>query len=250
MTLDQILTEIERDETYEQMQMAKTENAINHKEFITWREFLNYFEDYREIEERNKKSKQIEKTRENIQKMMDPQQTEQADPDEEFKSLMETEKERRLQELPTIRPADQIDISEDQLQLIKDIYDANKEGNSVATVTFFMALRKNPEISKICSAIARDPEGTSRIPRETFQQVFDRMERELQQKSIDWATIIEYFTKLGRPLSKEEIKKLQEEDRRIKEEQEEQKRRETEAEQRKMARLMDDIAGEEDYETF
>ena len=45
--------------------------------------------------------------------MMDPQQTEQADPDEEFKSLMETEKERRLQELPTIRPADQIDISED-----------------------------------------------------------------------------------------------------------------------------------------
>ena len=57
MTLDQVLTEIERDETYEQMQMSKTENAINHKEFITWREFLNYFEDYREIEERNKKSK-------------------------------------------------------------------------------------------------------------------------------------------------------------------------------------------------
>ena len=95
------------------MQMAKTENAINHKEFITWREFLNYFEDYREIEERNKKSKQIEKTRENIQKMMDPQQADQNDPDEEFKSLMETEKERRLQELPTIRPADQIDISEE-----------------------------------------------------------------------------------------------------------------------------------------
>ena len=81
---------------------------------------------------------------------------------------METEKERRLQELPTLRPADQIDISEDQLQLIKDIYDANCEGNSVPTVTFFMALRKHPEISKINSAIARDPEGTSRIPKETF----------------------------------------------------------------------------------
>ena len=76
------------------------------------------------------------------------------------------------------------------------------------------------------------------------------MERELQQKSIDWATIIEYFTKLGRPLTKEEIKKLQEEDRRFREEQEEMKRRETEAEQRKMARLMDDIAGDEDYETY
>ena len=81
---------------------------------------------------------------------------------------METEKERRLQELPTIRPADQIDISEEQLQLIKDIFDANREGNSINTVTFFMSLRKNPEISKINSAIARDPEGTSRIPRETF----------------------------------------------------------------------------------
>ena len=121
---------------------------------------------------------------------------------------METEKERRLKELPTLRPADQIDITEDQLQLIKDIYDANKEGNAVNTVTFFMALRKHPEIRKINTAIARDPEGTSRIPRETFQQVFDRMERELQQKQIDWSTIIEYFTKLGRPLAKEEIKKL------------------------------------------
>lgn len=54
------------------MQLSKQEDAINHKEFITWREFLNYFEDYREIEERNKKSKQIEKTRENLQKMLDP----------------------------------------------------------------------------------------------------------------------------------------------------------------------------------
>ena len=53
------------------MQLSKQEDAINHKEFITWREFLNYFEDYREIEERNKKSKQIEKTRENLQKMLD-----------------------------------------------------------------------------------------------------------------------------------------------------------------------------------
>ena len=179
LTLDQVLTEIERDETYEQMQLSKLEDAINHKEFITWREFLNYFEDYREIEERNKKSKQIEKTRENLQKMLDPQQPEAVDQEEEFKSLMETEKERRLKELPTLRPADQIDITEDQLQLIKDIYDQNKEGNAVNTVTFFMALRKHPEIRKINTAIARDPEGTSRIPRETFQQVFDRMEREL-----------------------------------------------------------------------
>ena len=47
MTLDQILIEIELDEQYEQLHCtAKTEEQINHKEFITWREFLSYFEDY------------------------------------------------------------------------------------------------------------------------------------------------------------------------------------------------------------
>ena len=55
---------------------------------------------------------------------------------------------------------------------------------------------------------------------------------------------------MGRPLGKEEIRKLQEEDKRIREEQEELKRREEELERRKMARLMDDIAGEEDYEAY
>ena len=57
LTLDQVLVEIERDEMYEMSQMDKNEDAINHKEFITWREFVSYFEDYREIDERNKKSK-------------------------------------------------------------------------------------------------------------------------------------------------------------------------------------------------
>lgn len=31
------------------------------------------------------------------------------------------------------------------------------------------------------------------------------MENELQSKEVEWATIVEYFTKRGRPLSKEEI---------------------------------------------
>lgn len=34
--------------------MVKNSDSINHKEFITWKEFINYFNDYREIEERNK----------------------------------------------------------------------------------------------------------------------------------------------------------------------------------------------------
>ena len=43
LTLDQVFYEIERDEMYEMMQLSKQEDAINHKEFITWSEFLAYF---------------------------------------------------------------------------------------------------------------------------------------------------------------------------------------------------------------
>ena len=114
------------------------------------------------------------------------------------------------------------------------------------TVTFFMSLRKNKDIRKILSAIARDPEGHSRLPTETFQQVFDRMEKDMQVKTIEWPTVIEYFTKLGRPLSKDEIKKLQDEDKRMQEEEEEHKRREEEAERRRMARLLEEINDDND----
>lgn len=59
LTLDEVLVEIERDEMFEVVKMGKNSDQINHKEFITWREFMNYFQDYKEIEERNKRSKEI-----------------------------------------------------------------------------------------------------------------------------------------------------------------------------------------------
>ena len=65
---------------------------------------------------------------------------------------------------------------------------------------------------------------------------------------INWETIIEYFTKRGRPLSKDEIKKLQDQDQRVKLEAEEIKRKEEEIERRRVARLMEDIASGEDYD--
>lgn len=46
-------------------------------------------------------------------------------------------------------------------------------------LSLFTTMRKDPQIRTINSAIARDPAGFSRIPRETFQEVFDRMEREV-----------------------------------------------------------------------
>lgn len=60
----------------------------------------------------------------------------------------------------------------------------------------------------MASAIARDPEGTSRLPIETFQQVFDRMEMDMKGKVVEWTSVVEYFTKRGRPISKYEVERL------------------------------------------
>ena len=62
-------------------------------------------------------------------------------------SLMEKEKQRRMLELPKLRPADQIDISEKQLQLLRDLYDNQQSvpgKEAVYTIDFFLATRKNP----------------------------------------------------------------------------------------------------------
>ena len=114
-------------------------------------------EDYKEIEDRNKKSKKTEKS---SQANKNADKNEDFDPEAEFKSLLEQEKERRLKALPKLRPADQIDISEKHLQMIKDVFDGNKNQNGVS---FFVQVRKSPQLKQLLSAIARDPEGTSRI---------------------------------------------------------------------------------------
>ena len=135
------------------------------------------------------------------------------------------------------------------MQLLKDLYDSLPHvpgKDSVYTIDFFLATRKNPQLRSISTAIARDPEGYSRIPRETFQQVFDRLEAELQSKEIEWPVIVEYFTKRGRPLTKDDIARLVEEDRRQRDEEDARRRQEEEAERRRMARLMEDLEGAQD----
>lgn len=178
LTLDQVLVEVERDEMFEISRLTKQDDAINHKEFITWKEFLSYFEDYRDIDERNKKAKQIEAARENLRRNETlGKSAEPVDQEAEFKSLLQKEKERRMAELPKLRPADQIDISEAQLQLFKDIYDKIKGSQPhLGTTNFFMAVRNNADFRKIKTALARDPDGASRIPAETFKDLIDRME--------------------------------------------------------------------------
>ena len=124
MTLDEVLLEIEKDETYDQANnTANKEELINHKEFLTWREFTTYFTDYQDIDLRNKKQSQFT----NVQKSSSAKKDENGeefDEANEILGIMEQEKQRRLLELPKLRPADQLDINEKQLQLLKDIFDS------------------------------------------------------------------------------------------------------------------------------
>lgn len=39
------------------------------------------------------------------------------------------------------------------------------------------------------------------------------MEKSIIEKSVEWPTIVEFFTKRGRPLTPHEIEQLQDEDR-------------------------------------
>lgn len=79
---------------------------------MTWREFLNYFNDYLEIEQRNRKQTQMQTTQKTAKKDANAANDPEAEAENEMMTLMEQEKERRLQELPKLRPADQIDITE------------------------------------------------------------------------------------------------------------------------------------------
>lgn len=67
-----------------------------------------------------------------------------------------------------MRLADQIDCSEQQLQDLKDAFDRGKTGNQIDGISFFLQTKKHPKLKLMANAIARDPEGCSRLPIETF----------------------------------------------------------------------------------
>lgn len=52
---------------------------------------------------------------------------------------------------------------------IREVFEKEKIGEVVNSVTFFFAIRKHPVLKLYATALARDPEGTSRLPKETFQ---------------------------------------------------------------------------------
>lgn len=67
----------------------------NHKEFFSWKEFVNYFYDYKEIEDRNPKGSTMEQLKKKREELFRHDNL-FLSKEEEFKSLMEKEKERRL----------------------------------------------------------------------------------------------------------------------------------------------------------
>ncbi len=89
---------------------------------MTWREFISYFDDYQDNDTRNRKANASVQARDHLKKRRESPQKE-IDPQEEMKTLLQQELERRLKELPRMRPADQIDITEPQLVAIKEVYD-------------------------------------------------------------------------------------------------------------------------------
>jgi hypothetical protein len=62
---------------------------------VTWREFLNYFNDYQEIEQRNRKTSQMQTAQKSTVKK-DTSDDPEADAENEMMTLIEQEKERRL----------------------------------------------------------------------------------------------------------------------------------------------------------
>jgi hypothetical protein len=87
-------------------------------------------------------------------------------------TLLKLETKRRMEQIPKLRPADQIDVTEEQLQLIKDIFDCLPKvdgyNDCCGSIDFFMTIRKDPRVRAIGTAIAREPDGESRLPKESF----------------------------------------------------------------------------------
>ena len=81
--------------------------VINHSQFMTWREFTSYFDDYKEIQERNKKADLSNKSNDTLENnLLRKIDRPELDPDQEFKNQMENEKQNKVLEIPMLRPAD------------------------------------------------------------------------------------------------------------------------------------------------
>jgi len=90
-----------------------------------------------------------------------------------MRNWIEDEKARRVSKsIPKFRPEDHIDADERSLELIQDIFDScpwfEEKEDQVSILDFFVKIRKDPQIKWILTAVAWEPEGMSKLPKETF----------------------------------------------------------------------------------
>lgn len=182
--------------------MATFESHLYDKQYITFREFMSYFKEFKTAEDRYHQEKYGNNQ---------PTYLSQAIP-----KIEESDEEKLiLEKVNRLREEDKIDTDQEHIDLIQDIYDSipRVQGlEAIYKIEFFLTIRKDPQIRKLLTTIAREPDGKSRIQRETFQEVFNRMEKYELADTIAWPTILEYFTKRGRPLTQEEKLELLEQD--------------------------------------
>ena len=113
LTLDQVIAEVEKDEMGEKLHSTRIKEE-NHKEFITWREFLTYLEDYKDFDERQQKTERLQKLKQKVT------QVQIADSPEDE---LQAELDRRVNELPKLRRADEISLAYEHLLFVKQLFD-------------------------------------------------------------------------------------------------------------------------------
>jgi len=208
LSVEDVLKELHKDQ-FLGNDDSEHDNNFDHKEFITWEEFVDFFENFKTSEMRMRANEDEQRNRKKF--LSDRERKEY------IKDQIEEEKDRRVEELPRFREDDIIDADEEYLDILFEIFDvchrAKDNAHAVDALEFFMALKKDPKVIKINDTIAREPSGKSRIAMETYSEVFYRMEKEHENKHISWATALEYFTKRGRPLSESEVEIRKQEDR-------------------------------------
>ena len=207
MSLENILHDFEQEQYYKDED--DPDESTNHKEFFSFNEFVDFIENYQLPEERH--SIKFDESVRSRQQFKTKRERE-----EHMKQQIEEEKDRRIENIPRFREEDKIDTDVEYLEIVRDVFDTwNKiddRHDSVDALQFFMNIKKDPNVIKINNVIAREPDGKSRIKTETFVEVFYRIEKSHKEKHLNWATILEYFTKRGRPLTDEEIEELKKAD--------------------------------------
>lgn len=115
LSVDEILKEIQRDQ-YITGDDSDPDDKFDHKEFITWDEFVDFFENYQTAEQRLKVKEDSKRNRQKAKTEREQR--------EELKQKIEEEKDKRIEALPRFREADIIDTEEEYLDIIFGVFDS------------------------------------------------------------------------------------------------------------------------------